>query len=100
MVGAMTTPRLAPRRSVGGIVSVWVVAALAGIAIGIFAPPEWRAPWMAVALGGSLVLAFVVQMASGRSHRFIERVALSVLGALLVLGVESIGFAVVALFPV
>ncbi|MEN2740342.1 hypothetical protein ABCS02_21305 [Microbacterium sp. X-17] len=96
----MATPSLAPRRSAGTVGAVWIVAALAGIAIGIFATPEWRAPWLTVALGGSLVLAFLLQILSGTSHRFIERVALSVLGALVVLGIESIGFAVAALFPV
>jgi hypothetical protein len=96
----MTTPPLAPRRSAGTIGAVWIVAALAGIAIGIFAPPEWRAPWLTVALGGSLILAFLLQIFYGLAHRFIERIALSVLGALVILGVESIGFAVAALFPV
>jgi len=91
---------LAPRRSFGGIVAVWIAAALAGVAIGIFAPPEWRAPWVAIALGGSLVLSFVLELGSGRSRRFIERVALGVLGALVVLGIASIGFGIAALFPV
>jgi hypothetical protein len=94
----MTTPALAPRRSAGTIGAVWLVAALAGIAIGIFAPPDWRGPWLTVALGGSLVLAFLLQVFYGLSHRFIARVALSVLGALVILGIESIGFAIATLF--
>jgi hypothetical protein len=95
----MDAPSLAPRRFVGGVVTVWVVAAVAGILIGVLVPAAERAPWMAVALGGSLILAFVVQLASGSSHRFIERVALAVLGALLVLGIESVGFGIAALVP-
>ncbi len=61
----MTAPQLAPPRSTGGVVAVWVFAALAGIAIGIFALPDTRAAWLAVALGGALVLAFIVQVFSG-----------------------------------
>ena len=50
--GAVATPELAPRRTFGGVVAVWVTAALIGIAIGLFVPPEWRAAWLTVGLGG------------------------------------------------
>jgi hypothetical protein len=93
------TPELAPRRTIGGVISVWVVAALAGIAIGLFVPPEWRAAWLTVALGGCLVLAFAVQLAYGRSQGFTERVGASILGALLVMGVISLGFGLAAIVP-
>ncbi|MCR2812817.1 hypothetical protein NQ166_00875 [Microbacterium sp. zg.Y1090] len=95
----MTIPELAPRRTFGGIIAVWVVAALAAVAIGIFAPAEWRAPWVTVALGGCLVLSFAVQLASGRSQRFTERMAASILGSLLVMGVIGFGFGLASLVP-
>jgi hypothetical protein len=95
----MTAPELAPRRTIGGVVAVWVAAALAGIAIGVFVPEPWRAPWLVVSLGGALALAFAVQLWYGRSQQFIERVAASVLGALLVLGVISAGFGLAAIVP-
>ena len=78
----MATPELAPRRTFGGVIAVWVVAALIGISIGLFVPADWRAAWLAVGLGGCLVLAFAIQLWSGRSQGFTERVAASVLGAL------------------
>lgn len=93
------TPELAPRRTIGGVISVWVVAALAGIAIGLFVPAEWRAAWLTVALGACLVLGFAVQLAYGRSQGFTERVAASILGALLVMGVISLGFGLAAIVP-
>jgi len=80
-------------------VAVWVVAALIGVAVGIFVTAEARAAWLAVGLGGCLALAFAVQLASGRSQGFTERVAASVLGALLVLGVLSLGFGLAAMVP-
>lgn len=95
----MATPELAPRRTFGGVVAVWVIAALIGVSIGIFAPEDWRAAWLTVGLGGCLVLAFAIQLWFGRSQGFTERVAASVLGALLVVGVISLGFGLAAIIP-
>lgn len=90
--GTMTTPDLAPPRTVTGVVAVWIAAAVAAVLVGILAPVDQRAVWMPIALGGCLILAFVVQLASGRVRGFIERVAVSVLGALFVMGFIGIGF--------
>jgi len=95
----MAAPALAPRRTTGGIVAVWVVAALMGIAIGLFAPAEWRAAWLVVGLGGALAIAVAVQLAYGRSQGYIQRVAISILGALLVMGVISLGFGLASIVP-
>jgi hypothetical protein len=95
----MAAPVLAPRRATGGVVTVWVVAALVGLAVGIFVPSDWRAAWLVVGMGGCLVLAFVIQLAYGRSQGYIQRVAISILGALLVMGVISLGFGLAALVP-
>jgi hypothetical protein len=96
----MAAPALAPRRATGGIIAVLVTAAIAGIAIGVFVPEQWRATWLIVALGGCLILAFTVQLAYARSQGFIERVAISILGCLLVLGVISLGFGLASLVAV
>ncbi len=95
----VSVPELAPRRTFGGIVAVWIVAAFAGIAIGAFVPAEWRVAWLTVALGGSLLLAFAIQLAYGRSQGFTERVAAGILGALVVLGTISLGFGLAAVVP-
>lgn len=97
--GPVATPELAPRRTFGGVIAVWVIAALVGIAIGLFTPPEWWAAWLTVGLGGCLVVAFGIQLWFGRSQGFTERVAASVLGALLVLGVISLGFGLSSIVP-
>ena len=95
----MPAPELAPRRTVGGVIAVWAAAAVAGVAIGIFVPADLRAGWLIVGLGGSVVLSFFVQLSYGRSQQFVERVAASALGALVVLGVISAGFGLAAVFP-
>ncbi len=95
----MATPELAPRRTAGGVIAVWVVAALAGIAVGLFVQPDARPAWLAVALGGCLVLALGIQLAYGRSQGFIGRMAASILGALFVMGVISLGYGLATVVP-
>lgn len=96
----MSAPELVPRRPLGGIVAVWIFAALAGGAIGIFAPADWRAISMVLVLGTCLILSFVVQLWYGRPERFLHRMAVSVLGSLVVLGVISVVMGLVALLSV
>ena len=97
--GGVAVPELAPRRTMGGIVAVWVVAAVIGIVIGVVVGDDGRAAWLAVGLGGCLVLAFAIQLWSGRSQGFTQRVAASILGALIVMGILSLGFGLAAIVP-
>lgn len=95
----MPVPELAPRSSIGGIVAIWIVALLGGISVAVFVPFEVQAQWFLLALAGSLLLAFGVQLAYGRSTGFIQRVAASVLGALLALGLVSVAIGLAAITP-
>jgi hypothetical protein len=95
----VAVPELAPRRTLGGVVAVWVLAAVTAVVVGVLAAPEWRAPWLGVGLGGCLLVAFAVQLWSGRSHGFTERVAASIFGAAVVMGVISLGFGLAAVVP-
>ncbi len=98
--GLVSAPDLAPPRTFGGIVSVWVAAAVIAVGVGAFAPEQARAVWMPVGLGLCLIMAFVVQLAVGRSRGFIQRVAASVLGSMLVMGFIGIGFGLSSLVAV
>jgi hypothetical protein len=95
----MTTPELAPRTTIAGIASVWVFAAVATIAIGLFVEPHMQVSWGTVTMGFCLILAFVIQLWLGRSKGYIDRVALSAAGALLAMGLVSAVFALVRLIP-
>lgn len=97
--GDMTDPALAPRNAFVGVIVVWAAAFLATVAIGIFVPEEWRVPWLLVGFGGAVLLSFAVQLWYGRTQGFIFRVASSVTGALLLMGLVSIGFGLAALIP-
>ncbi|MBT8799058.1 hypothetical protein [Microbacterium flavum] len=94
----MTLPALAPRSGLVGVVVVWVAAAVIATVIGLAAPSEWRAAWMPVGLAGCLLLAFGIQLASGHAAGFLRRVAASVLGALVVMGLIGVGLGLASLF--
>ncbi|WP_344064929.1 hypothetical protein [Microbacterium pumilum] len=96
----MAVPELAPRRTIGGVIAVWVAAAVIGVAIGIFVAADARAAWLGVGLGVCLILAFAVQLRTGRSQGFTQRVAASILGALIVMGIISLGFGLATIVPV
>jgi hypothetical protein len=97
--GVMTEPALAPRNAFVGVIVVWAAAFVATVAIGIFVPEEWRVPWMLVGFGGVVLLSFAVQLWYGRTQGFIFRVASSVIGALMLMGLISVGFGLAALIP-
>lgn len=95
----VTTPELAPRRTLGGLIAVWVAAALIGVAVGVFVGAEWRAAWLTIGMGACVMLSFAIQLRTGRSRGFTQRVAASSLGALFVLGVISLGFGLASVAP-
>ena len=86
----MASPELVHRPSTRGIGAVWGAALVMGIAVAIWAPDARLMMWMLLALSGSFVLAFAIQLWGGQADGFIQRVALSVVGALVILGVTSL----------
>ena len=95
----MAVPELAPRRTTGAVVGVWIASAVIAVVVGLFVPPDWRAAWLVVGLGVCIWLSFGLQLANGRSHGFILRVAAGFLGALVVMGVISLGFGLASVVP-
>lgn len=93
----MSSPELVPGGSPIGVVSTWAFGALAAIAIGVFVAVDQRFAWLAVALGGSLLVSFIAQLWSGRAHGFVLRVAAGVLGAMAAMGIISLGFVLASL---
>ncbi|MFS0866783.1 hypothetical protein AB3M83_05550 [Microbacterium sp. 179-B 1A2 NHS] len=94
----MSVPDTLPRDRTGGVVAVWVAALVVALSIGIFVEPDWRGAWLSVGLGVCVILSFAVQLVHGRSQGFIVRVAASVLGAMVVMGLIGAGFALAELF--
>ena len=95
--GGVTLPELAPRRTYGAVIVSWVVAAVLAVVVGALAPTEARAEWMAVAMGLAFIVAFALNLATGRSQGFVARMAASVLGALVVMGLIGAGLGLATL---
>lgn len=93
----MTTPELAPRGGIGGIVAVWVAGAVIAVVIGLVAPADWRAAWMPVGLAACIVLAFAIQLTLGHAEGFVRRVAASVIGAMAIMGLIGLGLGLASL---
>ncbi|WP_431803284.1 hypothetical protein [Microbacterium sp. bgisy203] len=93
----MSVPGLAPRGGFAEIVAVWIAAAVVTVAIALAAPAPQRAEWLPLGLAACVILAFVIQLARGHAEGFLRRVAASVLGALVVMGLVSLGLALASL---
>ena len=93
----MSEPALAPRNAFVGVFVAWAAAFVASIAVGLFVPEETRVSWLIVAFGGVVLLSFAVQLWFGRTQGFIFRGGSSAIGALLLMGVISVGFGLAAL---
>ena len=93
----MSTPELVPRHRLRGVIAVWVAALVSSVAVAVFAPEPQVMLWMILGMGGCFILAFAIQLSDGHAEGFIERVAASVVGALLLLGVVSLVVGLVSL---
>lgn len=71
------------------IATAWVVAAVFAVLIGVFSPAEHRFAWISLALAGSTIVTFVVQLATGQVEGYVGRVTASVVGATLVLAAAT-----------
>ncbi|MGB3732557.1 hypothetical protein [Microbacterium sp.] len=96
----MSEPALAPRNAFHGVIAVWIVSLAVSVAVGIVLPEGERMTWLVIAFGLVVLLAFGVQLAYGRAQGFIVRVAGSVVGALIVMGIVSGVFGLSALAAV
>jgi hypothetical protein len=93
----MSEPALAPRNAFHGVVAVWIASLVVAVTLGIVLPEDARVGWLLIAFGGITLVSFAVQLAYGRAQGFIVRMAGSVVGALVIMGLVSAGFGLAAL---
>ena len=72
--------------------AVWVAAVVAAIVIGLTAREQYLT-WLPIAFAGALILTFLIQLGIQRKEGFVQRVILSVAGAMVVLAVATGVFA-------
>lgn len=77
-------PRWVTVTSIG---SVWLVALLLGILIGVLSRPAGYASWLSLALAVCALLGFVAQLATQEKDGFITRLAATLTGSFVILGV-------------
>ncbi|MGF3056879.1 hypothetical protein [Microbacterium sp. YY-01] len=93
----MSQPDTAPRISLVAPIAVWALGAIAAILVGIFVPTSTQPLWAIVALGLCVLIGFAVQMFIGTAQGFIVRVAATLLGTLVAMGIVSAIFALIVL---
>ncbi|GIT81660.1 hypothetical protein LLS1_33290 [Leifsonia sp. LS1] len=80
----------------GSIGAVWAVSVVLAFLIGFLSPRSGYGSWLSLALGVSVLLAFAAQLATQRKDGFVNRLAATLTGSFLILGVTG---AILALLP-
>jgi Domain of unknown function DUF. len=93
----VTTAELAPAKRWSSIAVIWAMALAASVLIGVFALERTYTAWFAIAMAGCTIAALCIQLATRQKHGFIDRLAVSVGGAFVVLGIASGVFALLHL---
>ena len=71
------------------IIPVWVLVLVAAIIIGVVSVGNEYFTWLPIALGATIILAFVVQLSLRKKEGFVGRLVLSTVGALVILAVAT-----------
>jgi len=85
----MTGEPLPQAAAKGTVSAVWGFALAAAVLIAIFSHPAYDGAWLSLALGASVVLALVIQIATQEKRGFVTRLASSVSGALVILAIAT-----------
>jgi hypothetical protein len=75
---------------------VWAIALVLGVLIGSLSRPAEYASWLSLALAVCALLAFVAQLATQQKDGFISRLAATLTGSFVILGVIGAVLALVA----
>lgn len=76
---------------------IWLVAAVGAVLTGVLVAPADRLVWISLSLAGCTILTLAAQLSTGQKEGYVHRVTLSLVGAVLVLGVATGLFALTGL---
>jgi len=79
------------------VVMIWLVAAVGAVLTGVLVAPADRLVWISLSLAGCTILTLAAQLSTGQKEGYVHRVTLSLVGAVLVLGVATGLFALTGL---
>lgn len=81
-------PEPLPRTTVAvSVGAVWALALLLGVLIGVLSHPAQYASWISLALGVCVIASFGAQLATQRKDGFVNRLAATLTGSFVILGV-------------
>lgn len=94
---AVEPPEPMPRAALyGSVGSVWAVSIVLAVLIGVLSPHSAYASWLSLALGVSVLLAFAAQLATQRKDGFVNRLAATLTGSFVILGITGAVLAIVS----
>ncbi|MBC7441405.1 MAG: hypothetical protein H7311_02575 [Ramlibacter sp.] len=79
------------------VVGVWAFAVVCAVLTGLLSPPDRQLVWIGLSFAGCVIGTLCVQLATGRKEGYVDRVTLSLVGAVLVLAVATGIFALIGL---
>jgi hypothetical protein len=71
------------------IVPVWLFALVAGVVIALTTTGDEHYTWLSLALGGSILLSFVLQLQASEKDGLVSRTMLALCGSLVVLAATT-----------
>lgn len=77
--------------------AVWVLALVLGVLIGLLSRPVHYASWVSLALGVCVIASFGAQLATQRKDGFVNRLAATLTGSFVILGVTGAILGLIAL---
>ncbi|RFA07253.1 hypothetical protein B7R21_13590 [Subtercola boreus] len=69
---------------------VWLLALVGAVLTGVLADPASHLVFLAVILGGVVILTFVVQLGLSRPEGFVDRCSASIAGSVVILAVATL----------
>jgi hypothetical protein len=78
------------------ILPVWALAIIGALVVGIASEPDDHLVWLPIVFAAAVISAFTIQLAIRRKEGFVTRVMTSTGGALVVLVISTLIFAVIA----
>lgn len=67
------------------VVLVWLFALVGAVLTGVFSLPGQALVWIGLSFGGCVIGTLCVQLATGRKEGYVNRVTMSLVGAVVVL---------------
>lgn len=94
---AAPPPALSRAAVVVSVGVVWLIALILGVLIGVLSDLEQYASWLSLALGVCVLASFAAQLATQQKDGFVNRLAATLTGSFVILGMTGAILSFVAL---